>query len=143
MYGNITRQCISVRSLAPVAAGTTTPQNGSVVDANGATAIRHTVSLGTLTATQTTVVKAQSGDASDGSDMADITGASYTVLDTDSNKMVQIEIFKPTKRYHRLVVTRGVANAAIELGITETFHNPKLPITQDASVTSVICKQGT
>lgn len=121
---NVLRDSVTQRTKLDVAAGTTAI-DGDVFDALGFTNVVHTTLLGALVDTQTTVVKAQHGDLADGSDMADITNASYTVLDTDDDDIVQIELYKITKRYHRTRITRGVANSAID-GILTTGYNDRM-----------------
>ena len=98
----------STRPINSTAAGTSAV-NGSVIDMTGFNAVRFTAVLGTLTATQVTALKAQQGNAANGSDMADIAGAvTPAAADADSNKllMLDVNVSKITKRYVRPVVTR-------------------------------------
>jgi hypothetical protein len=47
--------------------------------------------------------------------MADLAGSLHTALaDTDGNKCLVTDVFRPQKRYVRAVVTRGTANAVID-----------------------------
>ncbi len=50
-------------------------------------------------------------------DWSDLEGSSVSVADTDDNKMVEIELAKPRKRYARVVVSRATQNAVVD-GIT-------------------------
>lgn len=124
------------RVINATAAGTTAV-NGAVIDMQDFETVTFEASFGTLTATQVTGLKAQAGTASDGSDMADITGASVGPLaDGDGNKMLVLEVVRPQKRYVRCVVTRGTANAVID-GVVAVQRGPKkLPVTQDATTVS-------
>ena len=133
MFNNVLRNCKVHRSLAATAAGSTNV-NGTTIDSEGATSIVHKLGVGTLTATQVTSLQAQSGDASDGSDMADITGASVTFADADSGKVALVEVFKPTKRYHRLQAKRATANAVLDFGLTELYFNRTGPDTQNGTL---------
>lgn len=103
---------------AGATAAGTTDINGNVIDMAGYEAVLAIVATGAATDTGTLIVKGQTGDASDGSDMTDITGAATAVV-TESggnldNKYVCLEVVKPLKRYFRIVIDRGVANIVIE-----------------------------
>lgn len=135
MFTNVLKNCKVFRSGLNEAAGVGFI-NGTTVNADGALNVIHRILLGTLIATQVTIIKAQSGDLADNSDMADIPGGSYTCLDADSDKIVQIEIYKPLKKYHRFTITRGTANAEIDGATTELHHNRTGPDTHDTTVAS-------
>jgi hypothetical protein len=122
---NVLRDSVTQRTSVDVAAGTSTPLNSSVFDASGFTNVVHNVLIGALVDGQVTVVKAQHGDLSDGSDMADIPNATYTLTDADDDKVVQLELFKITKRYHRVQTTRATQNAALD-GILTTGFNDRV-----------------
>jgi hypothetical protein len=122
---NVLRDSITQRTKLDVAAGVTTPIDGDVFDARGFTNVVHNILVGALVDTQVTVLKAQHGDLADGSDMADIPNATYTLTDTDDDKVVQLELFKITKPYHRVRMTRGTANAALD-GILTTGFNDRV-----------------
>lgn len=114
MRHNLLRH-IDVRRAANAAAAGTSAVNGTVIDMLGYESIAFVAAFGTLTATQVTGIKVQHGDASDGSDMADLAGsASGNLADTDGNKLLLGEIYRPRKRYVRCVVTRGTANAVLD-----------------------------
>ena len=68
--------------------------------------------LGTITSTGVGTFKLQHSDSS-GSGFTDITGASVSWTDTDSNKMVGIQVNRITKRYIRVATDRGTANSVI------------------------------
>lgn len=142
MYNNFSRASTSKRTKVNIAAGVTTPQDSSAFDADGCVSVVHRVHVGTLTANQTTVVKAQHGDLSDESDMADIPNATYTLLDADSDKLVLLELFKITKRYHRVRITRGVANAEFDSIETIGLFDRKPPTTNGATVAATKVVQG-
>ncbi len=128
----------STRPINSTAAGTSAV-NGSVIDMTGFNAVRFTALLGTLTATQVTALKAQQGNAANGSDMADIAGAvTPAAADADSNKllMLDVNVSKITKRYVRPVVTRGTANAVIDGVIADLYRAGTLPQTQSDTTVS-------
>lgn len=124
--------------MAAATAAGTTDVNGTVIDMAGYEAALGIVALGAATDTGTLILKAQTGDASDGSDMADITGATTTVV-TESggnldNKYVALEVHKPLKQYLRFVIDRGTANIVIEHAIQMRFNCRKTPCPHTAVV---------
>lgn len=76
------------------------------------------------------------GDESGGGDMADTTAtATFTAGATSADsKILAVDVYRPTKRYVRAVLTRTTANAVIG-GIIAIKYGPrKAPVTQDATV---------
>jgi len=129
----------TVRVMNSVAAGTSA-QNSSVLDTAGFDGVRFTALFGALTATQVTSMKLQSGAASDGSDMADITGAATAALaDADGTKCLQIDLaLSGAKRYVRAVVSRGTANAVIDGVVADLYKGKKCPVDQHTSVKELV-----
>ncbi len=123
----------TTRVMNAIAAGTTN-QNSSVIDMQGFEGITFTAIFGTLTATAVTGIKVQQGNQSDGSDAQDLAGSAVSIPDTGSNKVLITEIYKPTKRYVRCIVTRGTANAVIDGVIAQQFGARIDPPVQDSSV---------
>jgi hypothetical protein len=125
------------RVLNAVAAGTTT-QNGSVLDMEGFESVVFDAMFGALTGTQVTFIKAQAGNAANGSDMADLAGTKVGPLaDTDGNKMLTLEVARvPGFRYVRCVVVRGTANAVIDGVVATQYVARKQPTTDDATVSA-------
>lgn len=96
-----------IGGIAPVAQ-TAGAVNGVVVDRFGYfSAIAH-LKVGAATgapSAQGVALKIQTGDALDGSDMADVTGASIAAVTADlANALLSIDL-NPYKRYIRAVVT--------------------------------------
>ena len=113
---NITRTLAADVAVAPAAAGTTAV-NGNVIDCNGFESVAFVVQFGAITAGAVTAVKVQQGDAADGSDMADVPGATVDVLEASSNKGVfSAEVHRPRKRYLRVVVARATQNSVVAGG---------------------------
>ena len=124
----------AVRIMNEIAAGVTTPQNSTIVDTQDYDSCLFLLMFGALTAGQATAVKVQGGTVSNGSDMTDLKGTGYTVLDADSNKIVKIDVVKPSGfRYLRLVVTRGTQNAEINGAIALAYNPYRSPVTDDAT----------
>lgn len=130
------KDCKVTRVMNAVAAGTS-DQNSSVIDMTGFDSVQFIALFGALTATQVTQIKIQQGAASNLSDAADLLGTNNGPLaDADGNKMLMTQVMRPTKRYVRLVVDRGTANAVIDGVIAIQFNSRSGPVTQDTSVKS-------
>jgi hypothetical protein len=118
-----------------VAAGTS-DQNSSSVDMKGFYGVMFLASFGALTATQVTSIKAQqSSDDGSADDWTDILGTLVGPLaDADGNKMLVLDIYRPLKRYVRLVVDRGTANAVIDGVVALQYDPDKEPVTHSTTV---------
>jgi hypothetical protein len=119
--GNVLPNSTVTPTMNAVAAGVTT-QTGTHIDHDGARSIVHRLITGTATAGQTGTVVVQQGDLADDSDMADVAGLTYALVDADSDTVVSLELTKPSKRYSRIVVRRGGANLVIKACIAERFN---------------------
>lgn len=135
---NFARESKRTRVSNAVVAGTT-DVNTTVLDMEGFDCVYWEALFGTLTATQVTSIKAQQGDLSDGSDATDITGATAGPLaDGDSNKVLVLEVIRPRKRFVRLVVDRGTANAVIDGVMGCQYHCVKQPQADDTTIASKV-----
>jgi len=146
-------------AMGHIAAGVTTPQNGSSIDMQGFDGVMFLALIGTLSATQVTVLKAQSAPDASGSPgtWGDLAGTHYNFLDAQSNGTAILDIFEPLgsntapapagvqpDRWIRPVITRGTANAEI-LGIVAIqYQAEKKPTVQDATtIVNTLLLQGT
>lgn len=130
---NLSKGVKVTRVLNAVVAGTTA-QNSSVIDMQGFEGVIFILTVGTLTATQVTSLKAQQGQAANLSDAADLAGSLVgPFADGDSNKALILDVFKPQERYVRAVVNRATANAVIDGVIAIQYQAGKRPTTHDAS----------
>jgi hypothetical protein len=131
---NLSKSIKVTRALNGVAAGTSN-QNGSVIDMSGFEGVQFIALFGALTPNQVTSLKVQQGSLADGSDMADLAGSAHTALaDTDGNKCLVTDVFRPQKRYVRAVVTRGTANAVIDGVIALQYSSRFKPTTNDTTI---------
>lgn len=122
------------RVMSAVAAGTTVQNSTPVLAETGCAFV---LSVGAVTDGTTGSAKLQHGDESDGSDAVDVTDASVSFADGDSNKEFVLQKIWPTKKYYRVVVTRTGANVVIN-GITAlVFGTRTKPVSQPATVKSV------
>ena len=123
----------SIRVSNAVAAGTTDVET-TVVDRQGFAGVSFEALFGTLTDTAVTGIKVQQGDASDLSDASDLAGSAQAIAASDDNKVLLTDVYKPTKRYVRLVVTRATANAVIDGVMAHLYEPMNKPVTHDASI---------
>lgn len=116
------------------AAGTS-DVNSDSVDMSGFRGVMFVVTFGTITASAVTSVKGQQSSDDGSSDtFADLTGTSISVADSDDDKVVLLDIYRPNERYLRCVVDRGTANAEID-SITAFLYDPvNEPTTQTSDV---------
>lgn len=132
----ITNETKVIRALNAVAAGTSN-QTSSAIDTQGFDGARIVAAFGAITATAVTQLKAQDSDAS-GSGFNDIAGStgSFTVAadGSNDNKLVILDIKKLRKRYLKVVVVRGTANAVIDGAFVELYGARKHPTTADSTV---------
>ena len=94
-----------------VAAGTS-DQNSESVDVGTGRVATFIAQFGTITTNAVTSIKVQQSPTGT-SGWQDLAGSKVDLADTDDNKIAIVEIENPVKRYVRLVVGRGTANAVI------------------------------
>lgn len=122
------------RVSAGVVAGTSDVTSATVdmaVD-NGYRGVQFCVPFGVITSGAVTTVKVQ--ESADDSNWADLAGTSITVADTDDDKMVLIDIYRPGKRYIRCIVDRGTQNAVVDGIFALLYENNMEPVSQSADV---------
>ncbi|HXG36528.1 MAG TPA: hypothetical protein VNL15_06140 [Dehalococcoidia bacterium] len=115
------------------AAGTT-DLTSEAVDTQGYEGVRFICGFGAIVSGAVTSVKARQGAQSDMSDGADLAGTAQTVADTDDNKIVITEIYRPQERYLDHIVDRGTQNATVDFLIVELFNPREMPIAQHSTV---------
>lgn len=135
MRHNLTSSVKTVRVMNAVAAGTTV-QNSTGVDMTGYEAVRFVALLGALTATQVTNLGIQESD--DNATWGATIAATQTAnaADADGNKLLITDLFRPTKRYVRAVVSRGTANAVIDGVLAELYRAANAAVSADATVSA-------
>lgn len=126
------------RVLNAVAAGTTV-QNGTGVDMQadgGYDGVLFIGTVGALTATQVTALKAQqSDDDAAADDYTDLAGTlTGPLADGDSNKALALDIFRPGKRFVRPVFNRATANAVLDGIIAIQYRGRTPPAAQGANI---------
>ncbi len=117
-----------------VVAGTSTPLNSDIVDIAGYEGVRFIMGFGAIVSGAVTSVKVQQGAISSLSDAADLASSSVTIADTDDNKVCIIDVYRPNKRYLRLVTARATQNATLDFLAIEKYGPRKAPVTQDTTL---------
>lgn len=118
-----------VRSALDYVSGTA-DRNGATFDTSGFEGVLMIVKFATIAAGAVTDIRAQSGDASNMSDAADLLGTAITVADDDDNQVFVIDLVKPRERYVRLVVNKDGVNATAESAVYIGYGASVLPVTQ-------------
>ncbi len=130
---NLSKCCEFVRVENAVVAGTTDIVSDAI-DMSGWDGVTFIYGVGTLTASQVTKLTGAQCDTAAGS-YAALTGAdSGAMADGDSNKLLVLDIYRPTKRYVQATLDRGTANAVIDFGIAIKYRGSKSPVTQGSTV---------
>jgi hypothetical protein len=132
---NLSKNCKISTAITPTAgaAGTSTI-NGTTLDTQDSEGVLIIVRMGTITTGAVTSIKVQQGDASNLSDAADLAGTGQTIADTDDDKTFYIDLYKPLKRYVRVVVSRATQNAVVASAEYFQYETRKMPVTHGAGV---------
>ena len=95
------------------------------------------VPLGALVAGAVTSIKVQQCDTSGGS-YSDLTGSAQTIADTDDDKLVYVDVFRPREQYLKLVVDRGTSNATVG-GVQAILYSAgSCPVTHGTNVSGEV-----
>lgn len=123
----------AIRVMNGVVAGTTA-QTSSVIDTAGYEGVKIATLFGAITSTAVTSVKLQQSSDDGAADAySDIEGSSVSVADDDDNQIVVHDIYRPQKRYLKVVVGRGTANAVIDGIVASLYGARKQPTTDDSA----------
>ena len=113
-----------------------TALTSDIVDMDGWDGVVFIALFGDVSDTSVLGLNVEHGDAAAGGDMADTTlSAAFTAGASDADsKVLAVDLYKPTKRYARAVLTRTTANAVVG-GIIAVQYGPSVaPVTQHASI---------
>jgi hypothetical protein len=128
--------------LAAIGAITAATVNGNVIDTRGYGKALITFTSAPSGGGTTSNAKLQSGDASDGSDAADVAGGAFVQVataDGTKTKTMTVDIHKLGKRYIRVPHTGAGGAAAGQFCIQVHLFNPVFtPVTQDVTPVRVI-----
>lgn len=121
---NLSKSIKITRVNNDVSAGTSDVET-AVIDMQNFEGCLFQVLFGAITSGAVTAIKAQQGNQADLSDAVDLPNTNVAVADTDNDKLFWLDIFRPTKRFIRLVVERGTANATID-GVVAMQYGPRV-----------------
>lgn len=123
----------AIRVLNAVAAGTSA-QTSSVIDTAGYDGVKIYSAFGAITAGAATSVKLQQSSDDGSSDAySDLEGSSITVADDDDNQVAIHDLYRPLKRYIKVVISRATQNAVIDGVLAVRYGAKKLPATNDSA----------
>lgn len=125
---------VSVSRVMDAQAAGATNVNGTVLDMANWDGVILVALFGAIVSGAATSFKVQQGQQSNLSDAADLAGSSITVADTDDNKVLVSDIYRPQERYLRPVVLRATQNATIDGVIAIRYKGRKAPSVLDATV---------
>jgi hypothetical protein len=128
------KMSIAVTGTAGAAAATAI--NGTAVDTAGFQGGCCVVQMGPIVTGALTSIKLQQSGDSGGSpdDFTDVLGTSQTIADDADEKVFYIDFKRTTKRYVRVVVTRGTQNATC-MAMYYMYGARSKPVTQGTNVT--------
>ena len=128
---------VSLERVVTVTAGAagTSDINSTAVDMAGFEGVMFLVQMGAIVSGAVTSVKVQQSD-DDGSsdDYTDVEGTAQTVADNDDEEVFYVDVFRPRKRYVRLVVDRGTQNATCSAVAVKYGPTRKMPTTHGTGV---------
>lgn len=132
---NLSKAAKITQAVTPTAgaAGVTTI-NGTTLDMQNYEGVLIVVTMGAILATAVTSIKAQQGAAANLSDAADLLGSGQAIAVADAEKVFYIDLFRPTKRYVRVVVLRATANATVASVEYIQYGAKKEPTTHGTNV---------
>ena len=125
---------ISIAITGTNGAAGTTAINGATLDLANMDEVTVLVAMGPIVATAVTSIKWQEGDLANLSDAADVAGTNQAIAVADADKVFYINIVKPRKRYGRVVVTRGTANATVGSALYIQCDGRTEPVVQGTNV---------
>lgn len=113
-------------------AAATSDINGASVDMQGFEGVTFICTMGAITSTAVTSIKAQ--QSTDDSAFSDLEGTAQTIADDDDDKVFYIDVYKPQKRYVRPVIDRATANAVVASVVAVQYGARKAPVTHGPGV---------
>ena len=123
---------------APVALASDTDQNSDRLDMQGYDGVLFLVPITDSVDTGVAALTIEQNDDDSDTGMSALTGAVATATsaanDDLNNKLLIVDVYRPTKRYVQGVITSLTANIAFGNTIAIRYKGSKVPITADASV---------
>lgn len=130
---------IKITRVANSAAAGTSAVTCSTLDMAGFEGVLFIAAFGDLSNGAVTGIKAQQGQLANMGDAADLAGTAIAIADTDDNKVLALEVYRPRERYVRAIVTRGTANAVLDGVIAIQYGAAEAPTSHDSTVVGYEC----
>ena len=125
---------ISIAIAASARAAGQTAINGAMVDMQGHEGVVAVVEMGTIASTAVTSIKWQQSDTTTSADFSDLERTGLAIADDADDEIFVSELYKPTKRYVRIVVARATANAALRAATYVQYKPRVAPVSQGTNV---------
>lgn len=119
---------IKISDCLDYASGTAT-RNGATLDMSGWDGVLVVCKHATIAGSAAGDIHMEQGADSGLSDAADLAGTAIAIADDDDDQTFVIDLYKPTERYVRAVVTKNAANAQAESVLYIQYRGRKLPVT--------------
>jgi cobalamin biosynthesis protein CbiG len=135
MAGQLSEEVKVVSAITTTAgAAGTSAINGAILDTLGYAGVMGVITLGVIVSGAVTSIKWQQDTDPGMATAADLLGSGQTIADTADDTLVITDIFRPTKRYVRLVVSRGTQAATIGSANYLLYGGRNRPATQAAAI---------
>lgn len=121
---NLSQSSKVVRHNGPVAVGTTTVTPSAGVDTAGFHGCLFVVQLGAITDGTPNISVQQSDDDGVADAYSDLEGSDQAFADTDDSAYRQVDVYRPTKRFLKCLITRGGATGCVVEGIVAILYEP-------------------
>lgn len=115
-----------------------------ILDMSGYDSVAFVADLGDITDTSVLTLQVKDNSANSTSGASSISGASatYTAAASDAdNKLLVVEVYRPSQRYVFASLTRTTANAVVGGIVAYQFNSKTLPLTQGSTVLASTYKQ--
>lgn len=120
-------------------AAASTAITSTAVDMQSFDAVRFIVTIGPVVSGAVTSFKLQqSSDDGVADTYGDLLGTSQTIADDADNTHQWVDVFRPEKRYLKMVISRATQNATIGSVIADCYNHDSLPVVQTATGESFI-----
>jgi hypothetical protein len=124
------------KCLVATVAGTDDTLSGDILDMQGFDSVAFIALLGDVANTSVVTLKAYAGDEAALGDGAYKTNTATITADATSadNKLLVLDVIKPTERYIRPDLVRATANAVVDGIIAIRYNSKTKPVTQGTDV---------
>lgn len=125
-----------ITRVANSAVAAQTAVSSSILDMAGYDGVVFVAALGDVTTSCVLTLKAEQDDVNAAGGMASLTGnATFTAGASDAdNKLLIVDVIRPTKQYVRATLTRTAANAVVDGIFAIQYRSSSRPVTADSSV---------